>query len=68
MTRQDVERYFTLDGGMNWRGQSRYVYQKCDLIQVEVTFEPDPKEQKGFSTHDKIIKLSKLFLDYPTRD
>ena len=68
MTRQDVEVYFTLDGGMNWRGETRYVYHKCDLIKVKITFELDPKMQNDFSVHDKVTKLSKLYLEYPSMD
>ena len=68
MTRQDVEQYFSLDGGMNWRGQTYYVYQKCDLIKIEVTFELDSNVKNEFSPHDKITKLSKLYLEYPMRD
>jgi hypothetical protein len=68
MTRQDVERYFVLDGGMNFRGQSYYVHQNCNLIRVEVTFDLDPKLQNGFSPRDTITKLSKLYLSFPSKD
>lgn len=68
MTRRDAERYFALDGGMNFRGQTRYVYKKCDLVKVEITFEEDPSVQNDFSQKDKITNLSKLFLEYPSRD
>lgn len=68
MMRHDVERYFTLDGGMNFRLQTYYVYRKCDLIKIEVTFESDPDVKDKFSDRDKITKLSKLYLDYPSKD
>jgi hypothetical protein len=68
MNRQDVERHFILDGGMNFRGQSYYVYQKCDFIRIEVTFELDASVQNGFSPRDRITKLSKLYLGFPARD
>jgi hypothetical protein len=67
-TRQDAERYFTLDGGMNWRGQTRYVFKKCDYIKVEISFEEDLSVQNGFSQKDKITKLSKLFLEFASKD
>jgi hypothetical protein len=68
MTRRDAEQYFALDGGMNFRGQMRYVYGKCELIQVEITFEEDPDVRNDFSQKDKITNLSKLFLAFPSKD
>lgn len=68
MTRRDAERYFALDGGMNFRGQTRYVYKKCDFVKVEITFEEDPSVQNDFSQKDKITNLSKLFLEFPSKD
>jgi hypothetical protein len=68
MTRHDAEQYFALDGGMNFRAQTRYVYKKCEFIQVEVTFEEDPDVRNDFSQKDKITKLSKLFLEFPSKD
>jgi hypothetical protein len=68
MTRRDAERYFALDGGMNWRGQTRYAYKKCDYVKVEISFEEDPSVQNDFSQKDKITNLSKLFLEFPSKD
>jgi hypothetical protein len=68
MTRRDAEQYFALDGGMNFRGQTRYVYKKCDLVQLAITFEEDSSVQNDFSQKDKITKLSKLFLEFPSKD
>jgi hypothetical protein len=68
MTRRDAEQYFSLDGGMNFRGQSRYVYKKCNMVKVEITFEQDTSVQNDFSPKDKIKSLSRLFLEFPTMD
>jgi len=68
MTRRDAEQYFSMDGGMNFRGQTRYVYKKCDFIKVEITFEEDPNVQNDFSQKDKITTVSKLFLEFPSKD
>jgi hypothetical protein len=68
MTRRDAEQHFALDGGMNFRGQTRYVYKKCDFIGVEITFEEDPTVRNDFSQKDKITNVSKLFLEYPSKD
>src|SRR5258707_6309005 len=67
MTRRDAEQYFALDGGMNFRGQTRYVYKKCEFIQVEINFEADPEVRNDFSQKDRITNLSKLFLAFPAR-
>ena len=68
MTRRYAERYFALAGGMNFRGQTRYVYKKRDFVKVEITFEEDPSVQNDFSQKDKITNLSKLFLEFPSKD
>ncbi len=68
MTRRDAEQYFALDGGMNFRGQTRYVYKKCEFIQVEINFEADPEVRNDFSQKDRITNLSKLSLAFPARD
>ena len=68
MSRQDIERSFVLDGGMNFRNHSYYVYSKCDLIRVEVTFEPDTTVKDGFSPRDRVTQLSKLYLGFPSKD
>ena len=68
MTRQDVEQYFTPEGGMNWREETRYVNQKCGMIKVNVTFQVDNSVKNEFSPRDRITKLSKLYLEYPITD
>jgi hypothetical protein len=68
MTRKDVEKYFVQDGGMNFRGRTFYVYRKCDYIKLTVSFTPDPSVDPGFSPNDTITELSRLIIDYPTRD
>ena len=68
MTRHEAEQSFSLDGGMNFRGQTRYVYKKCDHIKVEITFEEDRGVHNDFSPKDKITNRSKLYLEFPARD
>jgi len=68
MLRRDAEQYFVLDGGMNFRGQTRYVYGRCEFIQVEISFEEDPDVKNDFSPKDKIASLSTLFLAFPSKD
>jgi hypothetical protein len=66
------EQLATLENGRNHecgnRGESRYVYPKCDLIQFKVTFELDPNVQNDFAPRDRVTKLSELHVDYPTKD
>jgi hypothetical protein len=67
MTRGDLLRVFHEEGGISTRTWRRYVYRDCPYIKVEVEFEPvgDPVSQ---SPRDKIIKISKPFLDWSIMD
>jgi hypothetical protein len=70
MFRSDVEKEFSLDGGLFSRGQSFYVYRKCPSIKVRVTFELDPT-YKGFATgspKDRVQSVSKPYLELPVMD
>ena len=68
MTRRDVERYFVLGAGMNARTPTTYVYRSCDYLQVQIEFNFDPAVDRNLSPKDTITKISKLVVDYPSRD
>jgi hypothetical protein len=69
ITRKEVEKNFKYDGGLNFRDHGRYTYGGCDYIKLEVTFEPAPDRSNSFSSpDDTVITVSKLFIDYPTKD
>ena len=70
MTRLDLLRVFKEEGGLSTRTQRRYVYRDCPYIKVEVEFEPvgEPENKLSQSPRDKIIKISKPFLEWSIVD
>ena len=70
MTRGDLLRVFKEEGGISTRTWRRYVYRDCPYIKVEVQFEPvgDPENKLSQSLRDKIIKISKPFLEWSIMD
>jgi hypothetical protein len=71
MTRTELLRVFTTEGGLSTRDEQRYVYRRCPLIKVVVTFRRPvdadddwggaPEEERA---GDIIQSISKPFLDY----
>ena len=47
ITRQELERQFTHDGGLSTRGNAVYVYTKCQIIKVRIHFQPDARVKDG---------------------
>jgi hypothetical protein len=68
MTRADLLKVFDEEGGLSTRTQRRYVYRGSLYIKVDVTFEPVADDKKGESPRDKIIKISKPFLEWSILD
>src|SRR5579862_1178842 len=69
MTRKEVEEVFTVEGGISTRAQQTYVLKGCPYIKVDVEFS-FPDDGHGFdrNPHDKIVKISKPYLDYSISD
>lgn len=66
MTRADLLKVFSEEGGLSTRTQRQYVYRECPYIKVAVEFErvgnaeaPFPENEK-----DKIVKISRPFLEW----
>ena len=68
MTRSEVEKYFVLDGGMQFAEKTRYVYRNCDYLQVEVEFNLKPSGKDLRSPNDVVTAASKLFVAHPAKD
>ena len=70
MTRADLLKVFTEEGGLSTRTWQRYVYHECPYFKVDVEFElvgvGEDKLRK--SQEDKIIKISKPFLEWSISD
>lgn len=67
MTRADLAKVFTTEGGMSTRINRTYVYRDCPYFKVDVEFEPDPASPDE-SSKDKIVAISKPYLAFPTND
>ncbi len=69
MTRDKVEVNFVLDGGMQFERTSRYLFRKCSFIKVDVEFaERGAGSPKEFSATDRVVKVSRPYLEYPAFD
>jgi len=59
MTRTDLLRVFTTEGGLSTRTRRTFVLKQCPTIKVDVEFSVSAKEAE-----DKISQISKPYLDY----
>jgi len=67
-TRREVMKYFILDGGLQFPAKTRYVYPKCTYLHVEVEFELVRPAEIASLPDDKVIGVSKLYVEYPATD
>jgi len=63
MTRSDLLRVFTTEGGLSTRTHRTYVLKQCPTIKVDVEFSISANE-----ADDKISQISKPYLDYSHYD
>jgi hypothetical protein len=73
MTRKDLSRVFTEEGGLSTRTQKRYVYKHCPYIKIDVEFSPATdsdvnQDAVAESPEDKIVKVSRPYLEYSIMD
>lgn len=70
MTRKDLLKVYTEEGGMSNRKQRTYVLQECPYIHVDVLFAPVGNERNVLveTLNDKIINISRPYLDYVHTD
>ncbi len=70
MKRKDLDKMFSVDGGISRVNPGRFVYKKCDFIKVEVKFKFIDENNKfpKQNSEDKIIEISKPYLEHPFSD
>ncbi len=76
MTRADLLKVFTTEGGLSTGLNRTYVYRKCQLIKVDVEFEPvgrPARDADGRVTlieanEDVIKRVSKPYLEWGSAD
>lgn len=67
--RKDVERNFEEDGGLQFPEYGCYTYRACNYIKLEVAYDAAPSRNGQLtSPEDTVRAVSKLFIDYPTKD
>ncbi len=70
MKRKNLLKMFHQDSGISGVMDQRSVYEKCEFIKINVKFELTEKN-KNFSAdnpEDKIIEISKSYLEHPFYD
>jgi hypothetical protein len=70
MTRGDLLKVFTEEGGLSTRSQQTYVYRECPYFKVDVRFEPvgGVRAPDFVSPDDKIVTISRPYLDWSVLD
>jgi hypothetical protein len=70
MTRRDLVRVFTVQGGLSRRTERTYVLKQCPYIKVDVEFTAVSKEEDPLTEmpDDKIVRISKPYLEYSHMD
>jgi hypothetical protein len=65
--RKDLVPVLNIEGGLSSRSQRTYVYNHCPYIKVDVQFSP-VGEKMDESPNDKIVKVSRPYLEYTHYD
>ena len=70
MTREDLLKVFTTEGGVSTRFQRTYVYKDCPYVKVRVEFEAAENPDDGLAEmpEDRITKIAAPFLAYIVLD
>ena len=70
MTRAELLKTFTTEGGLSTRTWRRYVSQRCPYVKIDVEFAPiGPRVgMEDESPRDKITKISPPFLQWSIMD
>lgn len=70
MTRRDLLKLFTVEGGQSNRTTRTYVFRECHYIKVDVAFERvgAPQDKLKESMEDRILRISKPYLEQSVID
>jgi hypothetical protein len=66
MRRGEVEKVFSVAGGLATVSRQAYVYRQCPYFRVDVEFAP--ADQTRASENDTVVNISKPYLDWPHGD
>ncbi len=68
MTRGDLAKIFGEEGGLSIRSQRKCVFKGCPYIKVDVVFTPSDNDQTTEKPEDRIVSISRPFLEYTIAD
>jgi hypothetical protein len=68
MTRQEVEKHFDRDSGLQFAESTTYTRPKCPYIKLKVEYKHLEKSKYLLSPDDTVISVSQLFIEYLRRD
>lgn len=68
MTRADLLKLFTTEGGISAAMHREFVFHSCPYIKVDVEFTLSDKQQRDERPADIITKISKPYLELPISD
>ena len=66
MTRSDLLKFYTTEGGLSFSSQRTYVYRQCPYIKVDVKFAASSNTEEF--PKDKIIEISRPYLAWSVMD
>ena len=66
MTRSDLVKLFTTEGGLSTTSRRTYVYRQCPYIKVDVKFAASSRD--GELPTDKIVEVSRPYLAWSVMD
>ena len=66
MTRSDLTKVFTIEGGLSTTSQRTYVYRQCPYIKVDVKFAASSRDEE--LPTDKIVEISRPYLAWSVGD
>ena len=68
MTRAELSKVFSTEGGFSTVTHRTYVYRDCPYIKVDVDFAPSAPKQDVEKPTDIVTKISKPYLDWSVAD
>jgi hypothetical protein len=68
MTRAQLSKIFSTEGGLSSSAHRTYVYHDCPYIKVDVDFAPSDPKQDVEKPTDIVTKISKPYLDWSISD
>jgi hypothetical protein len=68
MTRDEIKKVLHEEGGLSTRTHRTYVYKHCPFIKVDVVFAPADADQGTEKPEDKVVSLSRPYLEYGVMD